>query len=133
MRRMRNNPGGQVRPVASPRPWTMTACVSRAKQRGPYCSSRDLGPAERWTPGEIGASKQLKQFGKHGASYPTGRDRPDRVETSRLSPHLHFGEIGPRQIVAMLRHSSVEAAQTKGTDSYLRQIGWREFAHRLDA
>jgi deoxyribodipyrimidine photo-lyase len=38
-----------------------------------------------------------------------------------LSPHLHFGEIGPRQIVTALRDH----------DSYLRQVGWREFAHHL--
>jgi deoxyribodipyrimidine photo-lyase len=44
---------------------------------------------------------------------------------------LHFGEIGPRQIVAMLRHSDPSAVQAKGTDSYLRQVGWREFAHHL--
>jgi deoxyribodipyrimidine photo-lyase len=91
----------------------------------------DEGLARSWTPGESGAANQLKQFGKHVAHYPTGRDRPDRVETSRLSPHLHFGEIGPRQIVAMLRHSEHGAAQAKGTDSYLRQLGWREFAHHL--
>lgn len=91
----------------------------------------DQGLARSWTPGEIGALKQLKQFAKHVASYPSGRDRPDRVATSRLSPHLHFGEIGPRQIVAMLRHSDPSAVQAKGTDSYLRQIGWREFAHHL--
>lgn len=91
----------------------------------------DQGLTETWTPGEAGALEQLKDFGKHVAGYPTGRDRPDRAETSRLSPHLHFGEIGPRQVVAMLRHSQAGAAQTKGTDSYLRQIGWREFAHHL--
>lgn len=91
----------------------------------------DEGMAEAWTPGEAGALNQLRQFGKHVAGYPAGRDRPDRPETSRLSPHLHFGEIGPRQIVAMLRHSHAGAAQAKGTDSYLRQVGWREFAHHL--
>ncbi len=91
----------------------------------------DDGLTQTWTPGEAGALKQLRQFSKHVASYPTGRDRPDRAETSRLSPHLHFGEIGPRQIVAALRHSNTAAAQAKGTDSYLRQIGWREFAHHL--
>ena len=95
----------------------------------------DQGLAETWAPGEAGALKQLKQFSKHVANYPTGRDRPDQAGTSRLSPHLHFGEIGPGQVVATLRHSSQHpesgAAQAKGTDSYLRQIGWREFAHHL--
>jgi deoxyribodipyrimidine photo-lyase len=91
----------------------------------------DEGLAATWTPGENGALKQLAHFGKHVASYPSGRDRPDRLQTSRLSPHLHFGEIGPRQIVAALRHSDTNAARTAGVESYLRQIGWREFAHHL--
>lgn len=64
----------------------------------------DDGIAQAWTPGENGALRQFKRFGKHIAAYPLGRDRPDLRQTSRLSPHLHFGEIGPRQIVAALRH-----------------------------
>lgn len=81
----------------------------------------DEGLAESWTPGEGAALRRLRDFSKHVVHYPSGRDRPDRAQTSRLSPHLHFGEIGPRQIVAALRPH----------DSYLRQIGWREFAHHL--
>ncbi len=85
----------------------------------------DDGLAESWTPGESGALKQLRRFGKHAAHYSMGRDRPDTEQTSRLSPHLHFGEIGPRQLVAALR------TQSNSGDSYLRQVGWREFAHHL--
>jgi len=81
----------------------------------------DEGLAESWTPGESGALKQLRSFSRHVAQYPIGRDRPDLEQTSRLSPHLHFGEIGPRQILTALRHH----------DAYLRQVGWREFAHHL--
>lgn len=91
----------------------------------------DQGLAQTWTPGEAGALKQLGRFSKHIASYATARDLPDRPGTSRLSPHLHFGEIGPRQILAMLGHTRVDAAKAKGAESYLRQIGWREFAHHL--
>lgn len=91
----------------------------------------DDGLTETWTPGERGALTRLQRFRKHIADYPIERDRPDREGTSRLSPHLHFGEIGPRQIVAELRHSTSPTAQTKGIDSYLRQVGWREFAHHL--
>lgn len=91
----------------------------------------DAGLAETWTPGEAGALKQLKHFARRVDGYPQGRDRPDLPDTSRLSPHLHFGEIGPRQIVAMFRHSQHAAAQTRSTDSFLRQIGWREFAYHL--
>lgn len=91
----------------------------------------DQGLAATWTPGESGALQQLKQFVKHVGNYPTGRDRPDLPQTSRLSPHLHFGEIGPRQIVAVLRQHSGPAASAQGVDAYLRQVGWREFAHHL--
>ncbi len=81
----------------------------------------DEGLAATWTPGESGALKQLRRFDRHASRYSSGRDRPDIEQTSRLSPHLHFGEIGPRQLVTALRPH----------DSYLRQIGWREFAHHL--
>ncbi len=57
------------------------------------------GFREVWTPGEPGAGEQLDQF-RAGAfsDYSRGRNRPDIMGTSRLSPHLHFGEITPRQI-----------------------------------
>jgi deoxyribodipyrimidine photo-lyase len=90
----------------------------------------DEGLGEQWTPGEHGALEQLKHFDKHVGDYPTGRDRPDHAQTSRMSPHLHFGEIGPRQLVAALRHQS-GAASSRGAAAYLRQVGWREFAHQL--
>ena len=52
---------------------------------------------------------------------------------SRLSPHLHFGEIGPRQIREALRlyaHAG-DARHKKAAEGFLRQIYWREFAHHL--
>jgi len=91
----------------------------------------DEGLAGTWMPGEAGALKQLEHFDRHVERYPIGRDRPDHDQTSRLSPYLHFGEIGPRQIVAALRHPDASATRSKGIDSYLRQIGWREFASHL--
>ena len=49
-----------------------------------------------WTPGEAGARARLKQFlQKRIAGYASRRDRPDDEATSRLSPHLRFGEISP--------------------------------------
>ena len=82
--------------------------------------------AKDWRPGEAGALRRLKDFTGDVARYETSRDRPDHSGTSRLSPHLHFGEIGPRQILAELR-----ASGSKSAAAYLRQIGWREFAHQL--
>jgi deoxyribodipyrimidine photo-lyase len=77
-----------------------------------------------WKPGEEGAQAQLRHFVKNAlANYDQGRDRPDQRGTSRLSPHLHFGEVGPRQIW--------HAAQGAGGSRYVREIGWREFAYHL--
>jgi deoxyribodipyrimidine photo-lyase len=89
----------------------------------------DTGLAETWTPGEPGAHSRLKSFARSRlAKYGNERDRPDHAGTSSLSPHLHFGEIGPRQILAAL---SDDAEGRAGREAYERELGWREFAHHL--
>ncbi|KGM55000.1 deoxyribodipyrimidine photolyase [Lysobacter daejeonensis GH1-9] len=84
-----------------------------------------------WTPGEAGAHAALEVFidgALHG--YADSRDRPDQVGTSRLSPHLHFGEIAPWRLAAAIQ-SARSAASAAGVDAWLRELGWREFAHHL--
>jgi deoxyribodipyrimidine photo-lyase len=86
-----------------------------------------------WTPGERGAAAQLKLFSKRLAGYAETRNLPGIAGTSRLSPHLHFGEISPRQIwhtLAAVRKRDVAGLVT-GEEAYVREIGWREFAHHL--
>ena len=88
---------------------------------------------ESWTPGEDGAKQRLAAFLDASlAAYPSDRDRPDRDATSGLSPHLHFGEIGPRQAV---RAAPAAADRAPGSDQaaakFLSEIGWREFSHHL--
>ena len=88
----------------------------------------DEGLAASWQPGEAGAWQRLQDFLKERlAGYDERRDLPAVDGTSGLSPHLHFGEIGPRQVAA--------AAETMPADddrnSFLSEIGWREFAHHL--
>ncbi len=80
-----------------------------------------------WRPGEAGAQSMLHRFLNNAfADYPEGRNRPANVGTSRLSPHLHFGEISPRQVwAACSKHRSI------ASEVFLRQLGWREFAHHL--
>ncbi len=84
-----------------------------------------------WTPGEAGALEAIEVF-IDGAlrGYRSGRDRPDRTGTSRLSPHLHFGEIAPWRVVAMLEEAR-GLANAADIDAYIRELGWREFAHHL--
>ena len=74
-----------------------------------------------WQPGEAGAQQQLRGFvAESMRRYPDHRDRPDLPGTSRLAPHLHFGEIAPQQVWAAAR-----------SEPYRRQLIWREFAHHL--
>ncbi|MBU8974649.1 MULTISPECIES: deoxyribodipyrimidine photo-lyase [unclassified Lysobacter] len=84
-----------------------------------------------WTPGEEGARAALETF-VDGAlrGYGEQRDRPDRVGTSRLSPHLHFGEIAPWRVASVLERER-SAANGGDVDAYLRELGWREFAYHL--
>jgi len=91
----------------------------------------DLKLAEHWTPGEGGAQKQLKRCAGRLDRYAADRDRPDLAGTSRLSPHLHFGEIGPRQILAAVHPNGAAGARLRAREAYVRQLGWREFAHHL--
>jgi deoxyribodipyrimidine photo-lyase len=90
----------------------------------------DGGLAQAWSPGEKGATAALRRF-LDGAveSYDVDRDRPDLVGTSRLSPHLHFGEIGPRQVWHAVRQKT--DPRSKDTQRFLAEVGWREFAHHL--
>jgi deoxyribodipyrimidine photo-lyase len=90
----------------------------------------DAGLRATWSPGEASARASLKRFVGHGvAQYPDARNRPDLDATSRLSPHLHFGEIGPRAV-----WSAVEREAERGRidpSPFLRELAWREFAHHV--
>ena len=92
------------------------------------------GPASVWIPGERGAESQLESFvGAPLEDYATRRDAPGESGTSRLSPHLHFGEIGPRQIWHAVRHIwQGRGRHSSWRDSqFLTELGWREFAYHL--
>jgi len=93
------------------------------------------GMREAWTPGERGARAALERFCNDGLSgYEQGRNSPAITGTSRLSPHLHFGEIGPREVWKTVRELAIERNDARfdaAAESWLRQIAWREFAHHL--
>ncbi|MDS4042194.1 MAG: deoxyribodipyrimidine photo-lyase [Candidatus Competibacter sp.] len=91
----------------------------------------DEGLAAAWQPGEAGALARLDRFCEAVlAGYARWRDWPGRDGVSRLSPHLHFGEIGPRQIWAAITNATGgDPLGDKCAATFLREIGWREFAH----
>ncbi|WP_252732158.1 cryptochrome/photolyase family protein [Paraglaciecola arctica] len=85
-----------------------------------------------WTPGEQGAAKHLSEFLPDGAkAYKQKRDFPDLGATSKLSPHLHFGEISPNQIWYSAIHALNGNTEDAGLDCYLSELGWREFSYYL--
>ncbi len=86
-----------------------------------------------WTPGEAGAHRRLESFCDAWiGGYDEGRNRPDQPASSRLSPHLHFGEISPRQALVAARNAvRDQPAAHKSADTFIKEVGWREFAYHL--
>jgi deoxyribodipyrimidine photo-lyase len=91
------------------------------------------GLRDTWTPGEAAAQKRLKDFlDEDIAAYASLRDRPDRDGTSRLSPHLRFGEISPRQVWHAANFAAArKPAIASGAGKFLSELGWREFSRHL--
>ncbi|MAT14701.1 MAG: deoxyribodipyrimidine photolyase [Planctomyces sp.] len=90
---------------------------------------------DTWTPGEEGAREKLSEFIKNGIDdYKEQRDFPAGRGTSRLSPHLHLGEISPTQVwhaVEVHLNRKRKNDGQPGADSYLSEIGWREFGYHI--
>jgi deoxyribodipyrimidine photo-lyase len=108
--------------LPAPRDWPASAPLEELElmPRIPWHE----GMARDWQPGEAPAARQLAAFLDDGVEgYSEGRNLPATRGTSRLSPHLHFGEISPRQIW--------HAARPWRGGQFMAEIGWREFAHHL--
>ncbi|WP_293881169.1 deoxyribodipyrimidine photo-lyase [Sphingomonas sp.] len=75
-----------------------------------------------WMPGEAGATSALQNFLGESADYDRARNMPSEEGTSRLSPHLHHGEISPTTV-----WHHVVKAEGDG-EPFLREIGWRDYA-----
>ncbi|MGL4835475.1 MAG: cryptochrome/photolyase family protein, partial [Shewanella sp.] len=63
--------------------------------------------------------------------YKVQRNLPDRTGTSKLSPHLHFGEISPHQIWRKIQSIKTPEAQSEDVKHYFSELGWREFSFHL--
>ena len=82
-----------------------------------------------WSIGEKAAKTKITDFIKNKLyNYGTGRDRPDVELTSKISPHLHFGEISPQRIFSEVINSKIDDINKK---KYLSEIGWRDFSYNL--
>jgi deoxyribodipyrimidine photo-lyase len=84
-----------------------------------------------WQIGEAGAHRQLQLFcDERLDDYRRGRDFPGLEATSKLSPHLHFGEISPQQLWHRIEQETL-CQHGDGPPHFLREIAWREFSYYL--
>lgn len=93
------------------------------------------GLEAHWSPGSAGAESALKLFLKDALEdYPEYRNIPAAPGTSRLSPHLHFGEISPRMVFHALSPSGGldgRLARSEAASVFRKELGWRDFAHHV--
>ncbi len=126
-------------PVAAPRqllaPARWPSSIPLAKLGLQPRIAWDAGLTARWQPGEAAARQRLREFvAKAAEAYADRRNFPGEPGTSGLSPYLHFGEIGPRQIWAAVRASGRARGvfpPSRGAQVFLSEVGWREFAYHL--
>jgi deoxyribodipyrimidine photo-lyase len=91
----------------------------------------DQGLADTWQPGCAGAGTRLRAFLDNAVrDYTDGRERPGEAGTSGLSAHLHWGELGPRQVLAAVRGACGDVTDN-GAGHFVRELGWREFSMQM--
>ncbi len=118
-------------PAALSGPATALASLPLADLKLLPTRNWDAALLDHWTPGELGAEHALQRFvSQLVGDYHTGRDRPDKQATSRLSPHLHFGEVTPCQVEQTLLTQRVNF-ESPGVRTFVNELGWREFAHHV--
>ena len=118
--------------------WPATAPRSSDLADGTRTSNPHLpiGPAasrQEWQPGEQAAQDKLARFIETGLKgYAEGPGPAAGDGTSRLSPHLRFGEISPRQVWhAIMAAVASEPGLEQDAEKFLSEIVWRDFTHQL--
>ncbi|MCK6418923.1 MAG: DNA photolyase family protein [Alphaproteobacteria bacterium] len=118
--------------------WKQQLCTSQ--DGGDLLSGLGLLPkinwhatlAQTWQPGETGAQIRLQEFIQRGLrGYKQDRNRPDFENVSRLSPHLHFGEISIRTLWHTVQNAGRSEGLESDTDHFCSELGWREFSAYL--
>ncbi len=119
--------------LTSPRIASSTSFAAIHDERQP--ASWPSGLEATWSPGEFSARTTLDRFLEDKVrDYGDNRDRPDLPATSRLSPHLHWGELSPHEAW----HRTLDccgAAQSprpgSGSETFLKELLWREFGYHI--
>ena len=123
-----------ARPLATPRTLTKPAKWPASlplQKLSPDTEKSDAQLDRYWQPGSRSALAKLRKYiQRHAADYGKRRDRPDLPDsTTRISAHLCFGEIGPRQLWHSLNPDTGQ--EPAKAPELLRQLIWREFCANL--
>ena len=90
------------------------------------------GFEDEWNPGEQGAEDSLDRFLDNGLlNYKEGRNFPSQLFVSRLSPHLHYGEISPNEVWYRAKTKETINGIEKSLAHFHSELGWREFSYYL--
>ncbi len=119
----------QVMPPPEPLPMPRNIPAPAHWPRSDILGDWDLRPTKPdwskgfadWTPGEDAARKAVPRFAAIADAYDHDRNMPSIEGTSRLSPHLHFGEVSPRHVWHAL------SGQGEGVTTFRKELAWRDF------
>ncbi|MHA6333387.1 cryptochrome/photolyase family protein [Qipengyuania sp. CAU 1752] len=79
-----------------------------------------------WQVGEAAAHERLEWWSDHVGKYDDGRNLPSVDQSSRLSPHLHHGEISPVQIWHRFKDK-----RSAGWKTFEKELLWRDYAQNV--
>ncbi len=120
---------GPPKAVRAPEAWPQSEASADWKL---HPTNPDWSEGFDWTPGEAGAKASLRAFLDHKLeTYPHDRDRPALDGSSRLSPHLTWGEITPRQLYCAVQARLAAHGLESQAQKFLSELGWREFDYGL--
>jgi len=118
--------GAQARPRAIPAPDAWPASdILKEWELLPTKPDWAGGFAQDWTPGEAAARERVADFIDLSAAYDERRNFPSEEGTSRLSPHLHFGEVSPAYVWHRVSEGQGDAT------TFLKELVWRDYAQNL--
>ena len=85
-----------------------------------------------WQINENAAQERLDRFiMSELEDYRDGRNYPDKANVSRLSAYLHFGQISPNSAWHRVSDAAPMIKNEASIDTFLSELGWREFSHYL--
>ena len=113
--------------LRAPRSWPASDTLSDWKLL-PDKPDWAAGFREAWRPGEAEAHAQLEDFLDRVGAYETDRNLPSIDGSSRLSPHLHWGEISPGQI-----WHALQGRRGAGVDTFRGELIWRDYGQNVIA